>query len=720
MKLIVGFLKRSYPAFILLGIIIIVFYNLAFYHHPMKFDALDCTLPWRYFISTCFSDGIFPFWNPYQHLGYPFYGDAQSTLYYPITLLLSAGPGYSLKVLHIDFLFHVWMGAVGMFVLAKGLKMNNSVAYILAISYAFSGFFIGNAQHFYWIVSAAWLPFVINYYLKTIENLSFRDALILAFFLFMMISGGYPAFVIVLAYIFVLVFLIVLIDKFLKKKNAEAKKIILLNAFVFIMVLGLSFVQIISVLDNYDFSSRAEGLLLSQALFSPFSYQSLSSFLLPLMSVKGFAVFETDMSMANGYFGIFTFMFFILFLFQKKTSKQRFILFISLFCLIVALGEKFYLREFLFNYIPLFDSFRFPSAFRLFVIFGFILSAGFYLKNLFESNDKKKLLRQMYIVLLAVAAFFVFVLFDTFHARPENILAFVKQHVFKGDFLVDIETLVFVQAFWNLFLVLFFALLLLIFKTLKTRFVFIVLFVLIDLGVASRLNSSYTVYSSDLSFAELNDFEEKNFVKKYPLPSMEVDVIHHSDTSSLRRPGLWRNLNNYYGQFAYDGFSSYINKNIDLLEDSLLNVYRCVLRNKPVYLSECVLPYDKLDPEKEEHICDYANVSVSGVGINDTVSLLSFSPNRIEISAITDSSCLLCLLQSHHKYWELEINGKASDIVFVNNLHMGAITEKGENIIVFKFKPKHFVVPLIISLFSWLVFIILFVFIWVKNRRKQI
>lgn len=718
MKSIVGFLKSSYPAFILLGIIIIAFYNIAFYYHPMKFDALDCTLPWRYFISTCFSDGVFPFWNPYQHLGYPFYGDAQSTLYYPITLLLSVWPGYSLKVLHIDFLFHVWMGAVGMFVLAKGLKMNNSVAYILAISYVLSGFFIGNAQHFYWIVSAAWLPFVIHYYLKTIDNLSFRDALILAFFLFMMISGGYPAFVIVLAYIFALVFLIILIDKFIKKKNSEAKRFILLNVFVFIMVLGLSFVQIISVLDNYDFSSRAEGLLLSQVLFSPFSFQSLSSFVLPLMSVKGFTAFGTDMSMANGYFGIFTFVFFILFLFQKKTAKHRFILFISLFCLIIALGEKFYLREILFNYIPLFDTFRFPSAFRLFVILGFILFAGFYLKNLFESDDKRKLIRQMFITLLAVVAFFVFVLFDTFHARPENIFAFVKQHVLKGDFLVNIETLAFVQAFWNLILILFFALSFILFKAVKTRFLIIVLFVLLDLGVASRLNSSYTVYSSDLSFEELNDFEEKNFVKKYPIPSMEVDVIHHSDTSSLRRPGLWRNLNNYYGQFAYDGFSSYINKNIDLMEDSLLNVYRCVLRNKPVYLSECVLPYEQLNPEMEKHICDYANVSVSGAGNNDSVSLLYFSPNRIEISATTDSSCLLCLLQSHHKYWELEVNGKASELIFVNNLHMGAVTEKGKNLIVFKFRPKYFLVPLIISLFSWLIFMVLFVFYWLRKKSK--
>ena len=329
------FFKAILPAAFLLLVIVIVFKEVAFFMHPLKYDALDCTLPWKFFISTCFADGVFPFWNPYQHLGYPFYGDAQSTLYYPVTLVMTYFHGYTFKMLALDFIFHVWVGSIGMYYLAKVLKFKDLIAITLALAYAFSGFMVGNAQHIYWIISAAWLPFVILFYIRMQSEKKIWQTLLLSFFLYLMISGGYPAFVIVLAYVFLIVFVIQSIGLLRKRKNREFWRYTLLHAVLFISTVGLSVLYMVSVLDNYDFASRAEGLSLAQALFSPFSLGSFISFLIPLVTIKGFDVFGTDMSMANGYFGIFIFGIFLVSLFVKKKRRQIIILLVSFICLLV-------------------------------------------------------------------------------------------------------------------------------------------------------------------------------------------------------------------------------------------------------------------------------------------------------------------------------------------------------------------------------------------------
>lgn len=708
------FLRVLVPALLLLAVIVVVFREVAFFVHPLKWDALDCTMPWKYFISTCFADGVFPFWNPYQHLGYPFYGDAQSTLYYPVTLIMTYFHGYSFKMQAFDYIFHVWAGAVGMYLLGRTFKFNEIIAFILALAYAFSGFMVGNAQHIYWIVSAAWLPFVVLFYLRLQEDRKIWQALVLSFFLYLMISGGYPAFVIVLAYIFVIVFIVQGIKLLLERKRKEFWEYTGLHTVVFAVTIGLSMLYLVSVLDNYDFASRADGLSLAQILFSPFSFESFLSFLLPLTTIKGFEVFGTDMSMANGYIGLFVFVFFILSLFTKKDVRQRIILMISIICLIISVGEKTYLREFLYHYIPLFDTFRFPSAFRLFAMMGFVLSAGFYLQKQIVKYDSGQMLKHMLLVIIPTVLLLGFIVFDTSSARPESFLGFISQ-IRTGDFLLNIESIAFVQAILAIGMIILFLILFVIVKSLNGRLILIVLFVLIDLTLTTRLQSPFSVYSPELKVSELKAFADQNFVQSYPIPDMQTDVIHHSDTSSVRCLGLWRNLNNYYGQFAYDGFSSYINRNIDLMEDSLQNLYKSVLQHKPIYVSECVQPYNELNPTDSIYLCDFSDIIAAPATGEEHVEIKSFTPNRIEFSLFTSRPSLVCYLQSYHKYWNVFVNGNESELLFVNHLHMGVLSTTGQNDIVFEFRPKHFTWALYVSLITLFLLLVLTFVLRVKN-----
>ena len=90
---------------ILFLLTVVVFYPLSFNLLPMKHDAIDCFFPWRYFISSEISQGNFPYWNPYQDLGYPIHADPSSGAWYPIVWVFSLFGKYSLYTINIEYFF---------------------------------------------------------------------------------------------------------------------------------------------------------------------------------------------------------------------------------------------------------------------------------------------------------------------------------------------------------------------------------------------------------------------------------------------------------------------------------------------------------------------------------------------------------------------------------------------------------------------------------------
>jgi len=88
----------------------------------------------------------------------------------------------------------------------------------MGVSYMLSGFFIGNAQHFMWIISGTWLPFILGAFLALKNAPSFAAAVRLGLAFFMIMTGGYPAFIILLLYLLVAIFIMYIVE-YLRKKE---------------------------------------------------------------------------------------------------------------------------------------------------------------------------------------------------------------------------------------------------------------------------------------------------------------------------------------------------------------------------------------------------------------------------------------------------------------------------------------------------------------------
>jgi len=92
---------------------ILAYWPVAFYQFGLKWDLIDVVFPFRYFFSESMQAGYFPFWNPYQQTGTPFFADLQAPTYYPELLLVSLLGGYRLLVMHLLLIGYFFIAGQG-------------------------------------------------------------------------------------------------------------------------------------------------------------------------------------------------------------------------------------------------------------------------------------------------------------------------------------------------------------------------------------------------------------------------------------------------------------------------------------------------------------------------------------------------------------------------------------------------------------------------------
>jgi hypothetical protein len=205
-------MKRILPYLIIALVCIIAFIQVAFLCQTLKYDILDGYLHGHYFLSECLRNNIFPLWDPYQQLGFPIYADMLNTNYI-VDMVIGRLMPYTNVTFHVLFILYIIIAGYGAYALSNHLKIDTRVSLCIAIAYALSGFITGNAQHIQFIIGAAWFPFALLYFLKLSEEIKVSHALGFIIFTHLLSTGGYPSFVILLAYIVFILFVLVIIDR---------------------------------------------------------------------------------------------------------------------------------------------------------------------------------------------------------------------------------------------------------------------------------------------------------------------------------------------------------------------------------------------------------------------------------------------------------------------------------------------------------------------------
>ena len=191
----------SHPLLIFLGAALICYWPLSFQVATLKNDALTYYFPVRALISDALHNAELPLWTPFINFGYPLHADMQSAAWNPFVWLIALTTGYSLFGLHLELLAYLCIAGLGVYKICRSLGYEKNVAILCGLCYELSGCFTDSAQFVACFSSAAYLPWVFLFFRRSMQGFSLKNAVTLAFALYMMFTGGYPSMFIITIYL---------------------------------------------------------------------------------------------------------------------------------------------------------------------------------------------------------------------------------------------------------------------------------------------------------------------------------------------------------------------------------------------------------------------------------------------------------------------------------------------------------------------------------------
>jgi hypothetical protein len=717
-------LLRIYLLYLMLSVV--AYAGIAFLQYSLKWDMLDCYLPWRYFVGESIQNGIVPFWNPYQHLGYPIHADLRS-VFYPEAFIIGLFGGYSVYTLHFLFVAYISLAGLGMYLLAGHFTQNPYARFMAGMVYVLSGFFVSHGQEMFGIIAATWIPYILYFFISLLNHKRWDDLWKLSFFLFLQLSGGYQALSIMLFYLLLILFLAEAIKNLYYKHWKQLKRLLLQQLSLAAIVMVSVSVLIITFWQVSPHIGRFGGTSLAEAHFMPFSPRSLISFILPFASVKDTAFFDTDLSMNNAYAGIAMLMFYLLAWFRKKSKVETIFWLFGLVCLFAAFGRYTPVREWLYEYLPLMNMFRMTAFFRYFTIISVILLGSAELGRFFEAPSKyyRKLFLLIALLATIVTAFAI-------HARR-----FIDFETFRfADFIFNLnQTLetstrhehVLVHGIIQLmFLALLISGLLLVKRKSKGLIALLLVFTALEMTVAVRLNFPVTIGSEPKP--RILQQSLRQMPEGFPLPDLTVPVNANQDIKPGLSP-LWRNTNIYTKTVSADGFNSFRLDAFESLQRDFPALFEASLKNPVLFLSDRILPISMLNDSLLEpnviwvqdsiYVMIQARTGIRQAG--DTIVVKKFDPNHIICEVKISDPQVLTLMQADYPGWKVYVNGDPAPYVKSNHLFISCLLPEGSHLVEFRYSNKPVLAGLFVSylMFALIVFIIFFREIQhVKGRRS--
>lgn len=611
-KLITFF--NTYKAWLgLLLFVIIAYLPLSSFQFALKNDAFIYNFPNKYFFSEALQHGYIPYWNPYLNYGFPLFADPGFAWWHPMTWLFGF-IGYNPYTFTLEVLFYLFIAAAGMYWLTRNIGLSKQISFLVGCLFAASGFFVGNMQHINFLTCAAFIPWVIGTWLRLQKSPSLKTAFFTALTTYLLCTAGHPAIPIGMFYFMVFFSLAYFI---FFRNEVKIRSLLAWNAgyvfltFVFLLPPILSWVQLM------PFYSRSESVDHLSSNQLGFTIQSYISFISPIATIKDDSFFNTDVSMRNGYFSLFGFAAFITSVVSDKTKLQKIFLLAGSLMLVLSMGG--FVKQALYQNLPLLTFIRTNGEFRVFSLLCFLISGGLFLQKLYVSRLNYSGLKPTFKFILA-PTYLITASFVTFFLTGKKDLRY--QHFFQGDFKTTLDQITFIQVLSAGFiLALFFAVIYFILLRKKSgRILFF--FILADIIINTWLLLPVTGVGQK-SVAYLDDLLEKA-PKGFPKPSLvyETKQVPIQSEDELRI-GKWS---------WYD--KQIIHKRIEY-PSSFLKKERFYQANNPLFSNK-----------------SFAFLKKG----NGNIAIHYFNPNTFSFHLSLNARDTLVLMQNYYPGWKLYIN----------------------------------------------------------------
>jgi hypothetical protein len=693
--------KKVFLLFIV--VISVAFWQVLFLQNSLKWDFIDAFLPSRYFFSESILNYQVPLWNPYILYGIPLFGDLVS-VFNPEFWIVSNLFGYSNITLQLLYLVYILFAGFSFYHFINSLNHDKRISIGLAIAYMLSGVVVGNAQNLAVISGYALLPFVIKTYLSFLNDISFKKCIEFSLSFILMIFMSYPALTLILIYVLLPFFIYFLF------KSKKYKKTIFYHLIILAIVLLASTVLVISFFQVSPFLGQYGGISLDIAQQHPFSPKSFISLIFPMATGIKSDIWMTDISMANGYFGIISIILLLVTLFSSNKSGLSIIfLAIAIFSTLTSLGDYFFLREFLYDYFPFLDLFRYPSLFRVFTIFSLLTFIGIN----YTFNRKKLIYASSFILILVFCiAFYSF-------RKTTEIPYFSESFNFKEAlFSVNIYDNIVFQSIFHIFILVFLILSLFFVKKEKAVKWIVILLFIVDGIISVQLNINYTVISNTCPI-ELKSYLNK-LPKGFPTPDL-TPIKEYSDKNNSNE-FIWINGNVFPKQPSFDGMISFQLDGYRKLETEKPELLNLIKENPLLYLTDEIYKNGVLS--KKSILVNQSQkekIEENKLKLNSTdiIEITSFSPKEIKVSTNTSDQTVLVLQQNYFDGWRAYIDGEEQEIIVANYTHISVKLEPGEHEVIFKYENPLIIIALIFSYIIILSLITIVSLPYLKNKKTN-
>lgn len=704
-------------------IAILAYWQVAFNSYILTHDFVNCWMPWRYYLSNCIQNGIFPYWNPYQQLGYPIHADLQGPIWYLESWFFSMLTQQNPMNLQYLFVGYIALAGIGMYALSHYLQGSKKIAWCIAVAYMLGGFFVSHSQHFYSIISAAWLPFIVLNFLRLVQLKQMKYGMYCSIFLFFTLTGGNHTFAFFTTYLLGTISIYYLY----KAYQASLKSFLeLLRYLCFTLILTIAQVLMLFVVfvQVQPFITRLNGLDFASSASNPFTWQAMISFFQPFATTVEWDFYNTDPSMSNHYFGIFILPFCLFILLKRKTALEIILALFALFCFIMSLGDATPLYHIMYNFLPGINLFRFVSYFAFMFTFCMLLLAGNTMKSFqmqqFSQDKKYKLTGIVFLGIITCIFFFAF--------TKSNLLTFVS-HFFSHE-LFDRTTFgnrydhIAFQSALQLILGIS---LLLVYLTKSRYFSYaLMLVILIDSGLAVQLNIG-NVCVGNTSPIILNNYLQ-TLPKDFPCPADEP--LSHYNEERGQKSGLFRNTAIFHKWVSDSYHNSFVFSGKTFLYFEKTKFHQALLQNNLFYLSNALYPIGQIDKQldasdlnqkvfmEEQTLNDLAlSVHITDAHVDGVVKLKTVHPNYLQASVVCNELAVLHCIQSFYTGWKAFIDDEETTIYKSNGLNMSVLVPKGKHLITFKYKNT---LALGAGIVSYTIFFIILIYVSIINWNHPV
>jgi len=736
---------------------------LPFAADPGGSDLLGVHYTYLTHAHRAWREGVIPLWSSLLGGGTPWFAEGISAFFYPLTIIFSYLFSESTSFLLL-FPVHSFLASVAMYYLARTLGIGRAGAVFSGIAWAYSGYFVGHLKHVNYFMSAALVPLPLAWLLQYERKRAWRWIVLSATVFALVLFAGSAQVLYQSLLLWGIVVVCLVIRSFFRiirtavprrdKLLTVGKDLIRWLRYVLVVIVGfviLASIQLIPTWELTRYASRQNIAKWEWAIGFPFHPQNLLTFISPFrFGNPAFLSYEytwdgivqsVGLFWENiGYIGLLplAFSFAAVPIAVRMRAWRMWIMLILLILGVsLVLGPYLPVYRWFWDYMLLFDSFRVPGRYLLWVTLSLAAFAGFALDALLQklaSLPKPKL--SPATIILVSSGIVATTLFDlgTFNYYYN---AMDRLDVARWSHSPQAAKYLREQA---------------------GQYRYSSLFSGEDFSENMRASGGW---HNDLFWViENRELLPPNYSLIYDAASFD-----HYTPLSLKRSDAYRTalFKNFFSKVSYtrgDPAPTYIvrdNMAMKLGAANIKYLLAPVLLDNPnlkevsrlpmphssrfVFLYENILASSRayfatslaMMPSYQDAASHFTNgaaptatstlvetdIPLSTTATQATARVLDSRPGAYTIETTSDGAAFLVLNESYYPGWEARLDREPSDIYPANLAFQGIMVPEGEHTVEFRFRSKTFMWGAAISGIGWLSLICILVFKYFKRYQTS-